>query len=946
MEPSDGDCTDDAVSIDPASGTKLFSPLSICSVSSPQKTPGPTYYQMKPKFAYLSGTQLWTNSVFMAALKTLELEPRTFDDAFSNGTIDHMSSVFIFEEFSGAIFEALRKRQGSIKPRIYGPPVIILAVSSNDKSLPVSRTGYPIFSRHLKDTRVAVTGLKTKEHFNEVRRKILYMDGTFLEREGPLTHLIAGKCRGTKYRDAVALGKPILNPDWIEFVWNNRHNPSFLMMKDYNRFKVKAFYGSKIFLDGFDSAEKSNMDKLIEENGGETASVVDSSVTHIVLNDLNENSLEAGDMKLYPVERAKIVKAEWFWSSIQIEACADESSYLYDCRQNDEINNSIGTPSSFTSPTGLGLSFSDADGTTPKSGTPGSASRRKRKRMRDLVTLAQVEFPPYVVVDDDPEKLNLGGKSLDQCQDVVSDVEYAAILKRINAVLSSADLKTMSRRQIEFHHLIETERNYTSILMMIVKHFKEPCEKDDQAGGRILDTQEVKTIFGPILPIFSLHRRMLRDLFLLLEKWNEENLIGEIYVKYAKDLRKSYEPFINFFESVKNEIVRCETEKPRFMAFLKIAQCKPDCGKQTLADLMIRPVQRLPSTALILTNLARHTPKTNPDSEWISKGLEAINQVNQTINEEKKRNDARVAMFDTFHEIEGCPVELLSDHRTLLHKFEVTALTDMYGQKYDPLMLCVFSDHIQVVKRRSGTQSKNLPTAISVANLRSPQVSRKSYLPGQFAGPSNQKRFKFLEWICFSYIKRVVEIVDLSPPAFAFIVISPNELRERVLAFTVPEDLKWTRQSIVQLFAKQVAEAAQRMDYEHLIAKVDASSLHISENTSVLEKASRFATKTRKKVGRALSLSKTPSKLKRTVSQMMSPFGSRNCHQDSDSISQSSESSTQSASVTPLRSNLSTMSLWFSSSKRGTLDNGNTPKSRKITTDKDPKKGFSVIQES
>lgn len=79
------------------------------------------------------------------------------------------------------------------------------------------------------------------------------------------------------------------------------------------------------------------------------------------------------------------------------------------------------------------------------------------------------DFPAYVVVEEDPEKLNLGGKSLDQCQDVVSDVEFAAILKKINSVLSSSDLQTMSRRQIEFMHLIETERNYTSILMMIVK---------------------------------------------------------------------------------------------------------------------------------------------------------------------------------------------------------------------------------------------------------------------------------------------------------------------------------------------------------------------------------------------------------------------------------------------------------------------------------------------
>lgn len=64
------------------------------------------------------------------------------------------------------------------------------------------------------------------------------------------------------------------------------------------------------------------------------------------------------------------------------------------------------------------------------------------------------------------------------------------------------------------------------------------------------------------------------------------------------------------------------------------------------------------------------------------------------------------------------------------------------------------------------------------------------------------------------------------------------------------------------------------------------------------------------KVGRALSLSKTPSKLKRTVSQMMSPFGSRNCQPDADAISQCGSESTAAASVTPLRANLSTMSLW------------------------------------
>lgn len=104
----------------------------------------------------------------------MELEPRTFEDAFSNGTIDHSASIFVFEDFSGAIFDQLRRRQGSLKPRIYGPSVITLAANSVEKTLPVSRTGYPLFCRHLKDSRVSVTGLKTKEHFVSTRSVIRF----------------------------------------------------------------------------------------------------------------------------------------------------------------------------------------------------------------------------------------------------------------------------------------------------------------------------------------------------------------------------------------------------------------------------------------------------------------------------------------------------------------------------------------------------------------------------------------------------------------------------------------------------------------------------------------------------------------------------------------------------------------------------------------------------
>lgn len=46
-------------------------------------------------------------------------------------------------------------------------------------------------------------------------------------------------------------------------------------------------------------------------------------------------------------------------------------------------------------------------------------------------------------------------------------------------------------------------------------------------------------------------------------------------------------------------------EKVKIISFLlffcsQINQAKPECGRQSLAELLIRPVQRLPSVALLL----------------------------------------------------------------------------------------------------------------------------------------------------------------------------------------------------------------------------------------------------------------------------------------------------------------------------------------------------------
>ncbi|CAG7838459.1 unnamed protein product [Allacma fusca] len=559
-----------------------------------------------------------------------------------------------------------------------------------------------------------------------------------------------------------------------------------------------------------------------------------------VINDFNETEVEASRQAEFGSERAKVLKVEWFWNSIQIEACSDEKLYLLDGRGNhgtsfdlDLTMRSVGTPASLTSP----CPISDTDG-TPKTGTPSSTGRRKRKRMREFVSsLAQVDYPRFISEIPEDTIPNLGGNSLEQDKDVVSDTEFAQILKDLSAYLKTADVKIMTGRQIDFYQLLETERNYVTVLMNIVKIFKEPCEKEDQTGGRILNTQEIKTIFSTMLPIYSLHRRLLRDLFQLQTKWNEENLIGKIYFDYAGELRKVYEPFRNANQNV-------------------------------------------------------HTPRANPDYDWITKGQAALNHCIQCLNEGKAKNEARVAIFETFAEVDGCPAKTISNHRTLLSKFDVNALCDLWGQKFDPITLFVYTDHIQVTKRKgyTGGSNKAMATGVSMANLRSPSVGRKSFAPGSM-GPNHHtgppKRYKFCEWIDFTEVKRVLDVFDTASPSFAFVVRGPRDLRERILVFTCPEDPEWPKESLLVFLAKQLANAVNRVDFENLIAKADSASLNVNENAAtVLEKAARFATKTKHKVGRALSLNRTPSKLKRTMSQMMSPFTTHRHRQDPDSISQ------------------------------------------------------------
>ena len=100
-------------------------------------------------------------------------------------------------------------------------------------------------------------------------------------------------------------------------------------------------------------------------------------------------------------------------------------------------------------------------------------------------------------------------------------------------------------------------------------------------------------------------------------------------MKYADDLLKAYPPYVNFYEDSKQMLLKCEKANPRFYAFLRVCQSKPESGRQHLADLLMHPIQRLPRVILLLTDILKQTQKEKPDHKDIRQLEMALNKIKE-----------------------------------------------------------------------------------------------------------------------------------------------------------------------------------------------------------------------------------------------------------------------------------------------------------------------------
>ncbi|KAF4020984.1 hypothetical protein G4228_012342 [Cervus hanglu yarkandensis] len=594
-----------------------------------------------------------------------------------------------------------------------------------------------------------------------------------------VTHLVANCTQGEKFRVAVSLGTPIMKPEWIYKAWERRNEQDFCASVDDFRNEFKV--------PPFQDCILSFLGFSDEEK---------TNMEEMTKMQGRGNSVPVGDERCtHLIVEENIVKELPFEPSKKLYVVKQEASNCKIRANTPELKKSVSL-----------LSLN-----TPN-------SNRKRRRLKE--TLAQLSreadlspFPPQT-----PKSCTKSSKNS-----------------------TPIPSKQSARWQVA-KELYQTESNYVNILATIIQLFQVPLEEEGQRGGPILAPEEIKTIFGSIPDIFDVHTKIKDDLEDLIVNWDESKSIGDIFLKYSKDLVKIYPPFVNFFEMSKETIIKCEKQKPRFHAFLKINQAKPECGRQSLVELLIRPVQRLPSVALLLNDLKKHTSEENPDKSTLEKAIGSLKEVMTHINEDKRKTEAQKQIFDVVYEVDGCPANLLSSHRSLVQRVETISLGEHPCDRGEQVTLFLFNDCLEIARKRHKV----------IGTFRSPH--------GQTRPPASLKHIHLMP---LSQIKKVLDIRETEDchNAFALLVRPPTEQANVLLSFQMTSE-ELPKENWLKMLCRHVANTICKADAENLIYTADPESFEVNtkDMDSTLSRASRAIKKTSKKVTRAFSFSKTPKR--------------------------------------------------------------------------------------
>ncbi|KAI8637868.1 Dbl homology domain-containing protein [Parasitella parasitica] len=184
--------------------------------------------------------------------------------------------------------------------------------------------------------------------------------------------------------------------------------------------------------------------------------------------------------------------------------------------------------------------------------------------------------------------------------------------------------------------LLSTEKTYLNHLLTIKDFYMDPLMEAAKGQKSLVNLKDIEIIFGFIPQLISLSTALVKRLDDTIIKYLEDDSqlaqvsIGrvfcnleshfDIYISYAVNFPKSKK----YLSKASSNIV--------YRQLVQDTMRKKKTNRMVLADYMIAPIQRITRYCLLLTELQKHSDRSQPDYEYLAKSLKSLSALAFAMN--------------------------------------------------------------------------------------------------------------------------------------------------------------------------------------------------------------------------------------------------------------------------------------------------------------------------
>ncbi|KJH45721.1 RhoGEF domain protein [Dictyocaulus viviparus] len=247
-----------------------------------------------------------------------------------------------------------------------------------------------------------------------------------------------------------------------------------------------------------------------------------------------------------------------------------------------------------------------------------------------------------------------------------------------------------------------TERHYIDNLKLLLMVKDALLDRVDKRRP-VMKQPEILLIFGKIQAIVNLHEKISEKLGDLIENWDETMCnVAKIWTEASSELLRIYPSYSNYCDTAIKMLHDACQQDPKVKAFIEDQEKNPLFQRQRIVDIMMNPVQRLPSVKLLLQNLEkreRHRGECDQNRE----AIKAVGKVLSRSNSIRENSDAYILHLNLVNEIENLPANLVKHSHFVLDSLEVRWICSMNKLKIkrsDTIRLTLFSDSTVLICKK------------------------------------------------------------------------------------------------------------------------------------------------------------------------------------------------------------------------------------------------------